>query len=115
MTPLRLRMMEDMRAAGLAPRTQVIYIQAVRRLARRYRRPPDELNEEEVRAYLLGLRERGVAFGTFNTYHAGIQFLYSRTLERDWPLFSKKRFARRSSGDCRRYSPTRRFAPSLAA
>ena len=115
MTPLRLQMIEDMRAAGLASRTQTVYIQAVRRLARRYRRPPDELSEEEVRAYLLGLREQGVAFGTFNTYHAGIQFLYTRTLERDWPLFSKKRFARQSNGGCRTCFPTRRFAPSLAA
>ena len=115
MTPLRLQMIEDMRAAGLASRTQTVYIQAVRRLARRYRRPPDELSEEEVRAYLLGLREQGVAFGTFNTYQAGIQFLYSRTLERGWPLFSKKRFARQSNGGCRTYFPTRRFAPSLAA
>ena len=31
------------------------------------------------------------------------------------PLFSKKRFARQSNGDCRTYFPTRRFAPSLAA
>jgi hypothetical protein len=90
MTPLRMRMTEDMRGAGLAAGTQAVYIDGVRRLAEHYRRAPDELSEEEVRAYLLGLRERGVALGTFKTNHGGIQFLYRRTLERRWPLFGEK-------------------------
>jgi hypothetical protein len=91
MTPLRLQMIEDMKSAGLAAGTQAVYIDAVRRLAARYRRSPDQLSEEEVRGYLLGLRERGVALGTFKTNHGGIQFLYRRTLDRDWPLFWKKK------------------------
>jgi len=91
MTPLRLQMTEDMRTAGLAAGTQAVYIDGVRRLAKHYRRAPDELSEEEVRAYLLGLRERGVALGTFKTNHGGIQFLYRRTLDRRWPLFGEKK------------------------
>ena len=91
MTPLRQRMIDDMRLAGFAKRTQDVYIQAIRRLAPYYMRWPEVLSEEEVRAYLLHLRdERGVARGTFKTNHGGIRFLYSRTLDRDWPLFSKK-------------------------
>ena len=78
MTPLRLHMIEDMRTAGLASGTQALYLDAVRNLAAHYRRSPDELSEEEVRAYLLSLRERGVALGTFKTNHGGIQFLYRR-------------------------------------
>ena len=58
MTPLRVRMTEDMTLAGLAAGTQANYLQAVRRLAAHYRRAPDQLSEEEVRAYLLGLRDR---------------------------------------------------------
>jgi hypothetical protein len=65
-------------------------VDAVRNLAAHYRRSPGELREEEVRAYLLSLREWGVALGTFKTNHDGIQFLYRRTLDRDWPLFGKK-------------------------
>ncbi len=91
MTPLRMRMTEDMRVAGLAAGTQAVYIDGVRRLAKHYRRSPEKLSEEEVRAYLLGLRERGVALGTFKTHHGGIQFLYRRTLERRWPLFGEKK------------------------
>ena len=94
MTPLRLQMIEDMKSAGLAAATQTVYIDAVRRLAAYYRRSPDQLSEEEVRRYLLGLRERGVALGTFRAYQGGIQFLYRRTLDRDWALFQKKEFGR---------------------
>ena len=60
-------MIEDMTLAGLAAGTQKIYVRAVRRLAAHYRRSPDQLSEEEVRGYLLGLRQRGVARGTFKT------------------------------------------------
>lgn len=112
MTPLRQRMIEDMTLAGLARSTQGIYVQAVRGLARHYRRSPDQLGEEEVRQYLLGMRERGVAKGTFKASHYGIQFLYRRTLGLDWPLFSKKRFASRGRSGCRRRCRTRKSAAS---
>ena len=122
MTPLRVRMTEDMTLAGLAAGTQANYLQAVRRLAAYYRlaahykRSPDLLSEEEVRAYLLHLRDqRGVALGTFKTNHGGIQFLYRRTLDRDWPLFWKKRFARPSSGACPTSCRTPRSVRSWAA
>ena len=91
MTALHQRMMEDMRTAGLMPGTQRIYLDGVRRLAAHYRRSPEQLSEEEVRTYLLGLRERGLALGTFKTNHGGIQFLYRRTLDLDWSLFGKKK------------------------
>jgi Phage integrase, N-terminal SAM-like domain len=91
MSPLRQRMIEDMKLAGLSAGTHAIYIKAVRGLAAHYRRSPDQLTEEEVRAYLLSMRERGAARGTFKANHYGIQFLYHNTLDRDWALFSKKR------------------------
>ena len=91
MTPLRIRMIEDMKAAGLASGTQAIYLDGVRQLAAHYGRSPDLLSEAEVRAYLIALRERGVALGTFKTNHGGIQFLYRRTLDRGWPLFGEKK------------------------
>jgi site-specific recombinase XerD len=115
MSPLRVRMIEDMTLAGLASGTQELYVQAVRRLAAHYRRSPDELTEEEVRAYLVGLRERGVARGTFKTNHCGIQFFYRHTLDRDWALFSKKRFGSRNKSACLTRLPTIRFADCSAA
>lgn len=115
MSPLRMRMIEDMKLAGLAAGTQATYIDAVRRLAAHYRRSPDQLTEEQVRAYLLGLRERGAARGTFKANHYGIQYLYRYTLNRDWALFSKKRSACRGRNACPMRSPTPRSASCLAA
>jgi Phage integrase, N-terminal SAM-like domain len=71
MSPLRMRMIEDMKLAGLSPGTQATYIDAVRKLAAYYRRSPDQLSEEEVRAYILNLRERGAARGTFKANYYG--------------------------------------------
>jgi hypothetical protein len=39
MTPLRQRMTEDMRTAGLASGTQALYLDAVRNLAAHYKHP----------------------------------------------------------------------------
>ena len=58
MSPLRARMIEDMKLTGLAATTQEIYLQAVRSLAKHYHRSPELLAEEEVRRYLLNVRER---------------------------------------------------------
>ena len=84
-------MIEDMTLAGLAGGTQRVYVDAVRRLARHYRRSPDQLSEDEVRRYLLRLRERGVARGTFQISHYGLRFFYHHTLDLAWGLFGKKK------------------------
>jgi hypothetical protein len=110
MTPLRKRMIQDMELAGLAVRTRGSYIAAVRRLAEYYRRSPDLLSEEQVRSYLIDLREQGLARGTFKHNRHGIQFLYCHTLGYDWPLFSKKRFVRRDRDGYRWHSPISKSA-----
>ena len=103
MTPLRIRMIEDMRLAGLAAKTQEVYVQAVSALAKHYRKAPDLLSEEEVRQYLLDVRERN-ARGSFKTCHYGIQFFYRNTLGKDLALF-KKRFGFLNRSGCRRPFP----------
>jgi Phage integrase, N-terminal SAM-like domain len=113
MTPLRSKMIEDMRTAGLAPSTQAVYLQGVRALAAHYRRSPDLLGEEEVRSYLLHLRERGAALGTFKPHHGGIQFLFCRTLDREWSLFSKKESIHLSASVCPSCSRMPKFERSL--
>ena len=115
MSPMRMRMIEDMVLAGLAKSTQAVYVKAVCKLTAHYGRSPDTFTEEEVRAYLVSMRERGVARGTFKANHFGIQFLYCHTLNRDWPLFSKKRFGSLVRSACRLRSLTPGYATSLAA
>lgn len=102
MTPLRRRMIDDMKLAGLSTKTQEVYLQAVSALARHYRKSPELLTEEEVRRYLLDIRAR-TARGSFKTCHYGTQFFYRNTLGRDWGLF-KKRSGCRSKGGGRRPS-----------
>ncbi len=104
MTPLRARMIEDMKLAGLSARTQKAYLDAVKALSKHCgNKPPDQLSEEEVRQYLLGVRDRS-ARGTFKTCHYGVQFFYRQTLGKDWSLF-KKRSGFRSRSVCRRHFP----------
>src|SRR5512134_2957035 len=90
------------------PVSQEVYLQAVSALVRHYgNRSPEDLGEEEVRRYLLDVREKG-ARGTFKTCHYGIQFFYWNTLGKDWALF-KKRSGFRSKSGCRRPFPMPRW------
>jgi hypothetical protein len=47
MTPLRKRMIEDMKLAGLSDKTQKIYLQWVSALARHYRKSPSNSKSSE--------------------------------------------------------------------
>ena len=91
MSPQRQRMIEAMILAGLSEGTQAAYLRAVWQLAKHYRRAPGQLSEEEVRAYLLDLRQRGVARGTFEIARAGLRFFFCQTLDRVWQLFGGKK------------------------
>ena len=114
MSPLRTRMIEDMKLAGLSVKTQEVYLQAVTTLVKRYgNRSPDQLIEEEVRRYLLEVRERN-ARGTFKTCHYGIQLFYRSTLGKDWALF-KKRSGSPGRSACRRRFPMPRWDAFWAA
>lgn len=93
-SPLRQRFIEDMDLAGLSEATQKTYISVISAMQNVLKRRPDRLTEEEIRRYLIWLREeKGVAKGTFQTYFFGLKFFYYRTLNLDWSLFTKKKCA----------------------
>ena len=54
-SPLRKRMLEDMRMRKLAPKTQTAYIRAVRRFTAYLGRPPDSATVEDLRNFQLRL------------------------------------------------------------
>jgi integrase/recombinase XerD len=85
MTPLRQRMLEDMRMRNLSPLTQAAYIRAVAHFAQHFRRSPDQLDRTHVRQYLLRLVDRGVAWSTYNQVRCALHFFYRVTLGKDWP------------------------------
>ncbi len=87
MTPLRLRMIEDLKLRNLAPRTIQAYIGRVAAFARHFGRSPEDLGRDEVRAYLLHLvREKHVSWSTYNQTVAALKFLYEVTLGREGVL-----------------------------
>ena len=95
MTELRRRMIEDMELHGLAKATQRLYADAVRQLARHFNRSPDQLSEDEVRAFLIHLnRGKRLADSTIRIYQFGIKFFYSKTLNQQWPTLKLLRSKR---------------------
>ena len=112
MSELRNRMLQDLQLAGLVEGTRRLYLRAVEQLATYYWLSPDQLSERQVERFLLYVRdELGVAKGTFEPLLAGLRFFYLNTLDRNWPLFLKKRSACRwPSG-----SPTSAAMPTAAA
>ena len=96
MTPLRQRMIDDMKLRGLSANTQEAYLGAVRQLAAHYRRPPDRISQEELRAYFLHLiTVRKLARQSITIALCAVKFLYERTLGRKWPVFNVVRPPRR--------------------
>lgn len=88
MTPLRQRMLADMQLRGLAPKTQEAYVRAVRQLAAYYRKPPDQITEEELRDYFLFLKnEKKVSRSACTVALCGIKFFFEHTLQRQWHTF----------------------------
>src|SRR5579864_6224221 len=81
-SPLRRRMMEDMRLRKLAPQTQASYVRSVRRLASYLRRPPDTATVEELRNFQLHLVDRGTSPITLNATITGLKFFFGVTLDR---------------------------------
>ena len=89
MTALRQRMIEDMQLRGLAANTQDAYVRAMKQLAQYYNRSPEEISQEELRQYLLYLKnEKGVSRSTLTVALCAIKFFYQHTLQRPWSLLA---------------------------
>jgi len=83
MTPLRQQMITAMQVRGFSPRTHQAYLHAVQGLARYYRQPPDQLNLEQIRAYLEYLAcERHLSSSSCRQAMHGIRFLFMQVLKR---------------------------------
>src|SRR3954466_10246534 len=84
MTPLRQRMIDDMKLRNLAPRTIEFSVPRAASFARHFGRSPEDLGRDEVRAYLLHLvHDKHVCWSSFNQTVAGLRFLYEVTLGRE--------------------------------
>jgi site-specific recombinase XerD len=81
-TPLRQRMLDDMRMRRLEPRTQEAYVRAVRKLAAYLKRSPDTATVEDLRNFQLHLVDTGTSPITLNATLTGLKFFFDITLGR---------------------------------
>jgi integrase/recombinase XerD len=86
MTPLRQRMLEDMRVRNLSVRTQKTYVSQVRRFAGHFKKTPELLGPEEIRTYQLYLIDHDVSWSVFNQTVCALRFLYRETLKQEWVI-----------------------------
>jgi integrase/recombinase XerD len=87
MTPLRTRMIQDLRVRNYAPATITVYIDLVARFARFCGKSPEQLGPEEIRTYQVHLvEEEGLSWTTLNQTVCALRFLYGVTLGKDWTI-----------------------------
>jgi len=86
-SPLRQRMIQDMRLRNLSPKTQQEYLRWTIKFSRHYGKSPAELQPEDVRSWLVHLVEvEKKSISTYGVAAAALRFLYAQTLHRQWVL-----------------------------
>jgi len=87
MTPLRQRMIEDMRVRNLSPNTQQLYIDRVAKFARYFGKSPELLGPEDVRTYQVHLiHQKRASSSMLQQTVCALRFLYRNTLGKEWAL-----------------------------
>ncbi len=81
-SPLRQRMIEDMRMRKFGEKTQYQYLRAVRQFAKYLGRSPDTASVEDLRNYQLHLVDHGVSPASLNSAICGLKFFFGITLDR---------------------------------
>jgi site-specific recombinase XerD len=80
MTPLRQRMIDDMKVRNMSVLTQKAYVRSVKNFAAFHGRSPDGLTFEDVRSYQFHLIARGLQPQTLNQIICALRFFYAVTL-----------------------------------
>ena len=81
-SPLRVRMIQDMTVRNFVPDTQREYIRAVKKLAAFLGRSPDTATAEDLRAFQLHLTQTGTNPPTINATVTALRFFFKVTLDR---------------------------------
>jgi len=81
MTPLRQRMIEELKIRDYSDHTIAAYVSAVYRLANHYHRRPDKLGREDIRAFLVDLVEqKKVSWPYYKQVLAALRYFYRHVL-----------------------------------
>jgi site-specific recombinase XerD len=86
LTPLRLRMIDDMRIRNYSPHTMRCHLRRIASLARHFDRSPDRLCFEDLRTFLIHLVENKAAPPVFNQFVYAFRFFYGVTLKKPWVI-----------------------------
>ena len=79
-SPLRVRMIEDMNVRNFVPATQREYIRAVKKLATFLKRSPDTATADDLRAFQVHLSGSGAKPGVINATVTALRFFFSVTV-----------------------------------
>ena len=83
MTPLRERMIEDMRIHGMGDKAQKAHIRAIKHFAGFLGRSPNTATPDDLRAYQLHMTDTEVTPPTFNARIMALRFLFGTTCDRE--------------------------------
>ena len=90
-------MQADLQLAGLGERPQESYLRSVRKFAQWLKRAPDQASENDLRRYLLFIKNDQQWEGnSLRVAYAGIKFFYTHTCVREWATLQKLRVPRQS-------------------
>jgi len=83
MTPLRQKLIDEVQLRGFSIHTQDSYLRSVTGLARFYHRSPDQIADDEIKAYLLHLlRIKKLAISSIIVAVSALRFFYGHVLHR---------------------------------
>ena len=89
MTPLRQRMLEDLRIRGRAENTQRSYTEKIKHFAVHFGKSPEQLGPKEIRAYQVYLIEyKRNSKSQLAQFVAAARFLYREVLKKEWAIAS---------------------------
>lgn len=87
METYREQMQRDMVLRNLSQKTQVMYHAAARALEKHFNKPPDQLNDDDVKTFLISLiRDRKLSQSTLKIHYSALRFLYETTLNKGWVI-----------------------------
>ncbi len=90
MSKLRERFIDEMKLKGLAESTSEVYFHGVKRFVDYCGKPPLGITDEEIRGYLLHLKQRKIAARTYNVTVGAIRTFYGCVApDRVLPLFKR--------------------------
>lgn len=82
---LRQRMIDDLRLRNYSPCTEKTYVYHVERFSKWLGKPPEKAMEDEIRKYLLWLREeKRSSQSDFKQAVGALRFFYKYTLNSEW-------------------------------